>query len=111
MDVVQKTKDLIKLALHERTPENERNQAALGAIRLIDEYGLLGSKKRIDVAAEIIERVTSPGFVDGVASRAEGIASGVERIKGTVKKVSDLLRPTEAAGRSGVRRRRRYSGE
>lgn len=107
MDVVQKTRDLIKLALHERTPENERYQAAIGAVRLIDEYALLGTKKRIDVAAEIIERVTSPGFVDGVASRAEGIASGVERIKGTVKKVSDLLRSAEDEG--GRRRGRRFS--
>jgi hypothetical protein len=112
MDVVQKVKDLMNLALDGRTPENERNNAAMGAIRLIDEYKLLGTKKRIEVAAEIIEKVTSPGFVDGVASRAEGIASGVERIKGTVKKVSDLLRTAEAAGRGGVRgRRRRYSEE
>ena len=109
MDVVQKTKDLIKLALHEGTPENERNEAAVGAIRLIDRYELLGTKKKIEVAVDIINKITSPGFVDGVATRAEGIASSVDRVMGSVKKLSDLSRAAAGDGR-GSGRRRRFSG-
>lgn len=110
MDVVQKVKDLIKLALHERTPENERNEAAVGAIRLIDKYELLGTRKRIDVAAEIIEKYTSPGFVEGVADRAERFASGVERVIGSVKKVSDLSKKASDLSRRGGGKRRTYGG-
>ena len=109
MDVVQKTKDLIQKAVHAGTSEIERNEAAVAAVRLIDKYALLGTKKRIDVAAAIIETITSPSFVDGVASRAEGIASSVDRVMGSVKKLSDLSRAAAGDGR-GSGRRRRFSG-
>ena len=106
MDVVQKVKDLIQKAVHAGTSEIERNEAAVAAVRLIDKYALLGTKKRIDVAAEIIEKITSPGFVDGVASRAEGIVSGVDRVVGSVKKMSGQLAREGGKGR----RSRRFSG-
>lgn len=104
MDVVQKVKDLINKALHDRTSEVERNEAAVAAIRLIDKYELLGTKKRIDVAADVLEKITNPLFVEGVADRAEKFASGVERVLGSVKKVSVLARE---GGRG--RRSRRFS--
>lgn len=112
MDVVQKVKDLINKAVHAGTQEVERNEAAVAAVRLIDKYGLLGTKKRIDVAAEIIEKVTNPLFVEGVASRAEKIVDGVARAVGSVDKLSDLISRRGGKGRSeeGGRRRRTYGG-
>jgi len=107
MDVVQKTRDLINKAVHAGTSEVERNEAAVAAVRLIDKYELLGTRKRVDVAAEIIERVTNPAFVEGVASRAEQIVSGAERVMGSVKKLSDLSR---RVGVGEKRRGRRFSG-
>ena len=110
MDVVQKTKDLIKLALHEKTSENERNEAAIGAARLIDKYDLLGTTKPIDVAANILEKLTNPLFAEGVAERAEKIASTFDRVMGSVKKVSDHFpKGGGDKGRSGGRGRR-YGG-
>ena len=97
MDALQKVRDLMGLALHENTPEKERNEAALGAIRIIERYDLLG-KKRVDVAAGILDRYTSPDFVEDVATRAEKIASGFDRVVGSIKKVSDGL-PRRGRGR------------
>lgn len=93
MDVVQKVKDLSNLALDERGAEPERMQAAFGALRLIKQYNLLEEKK-INVPVNIIEKFTDPAFVDAVVDRADKIASGFERIVGSVKKVSDLSRRT-----------------
>lgn len=106
MDVVQKVKDLINKAVHEGTPEIERNEAAVAAVRLIDKYKLFETKKRIEVAADIINRITSPDFVEGVATRAEKLASGVDRVLGSVKKASDLLSSSRSTGKRG----RRYGG-
>jgi len=108
MDVVQKVKDLMNLALDERTPEKEAKEAGIGALRLIARYELLGAAggKRIDVAASIIEKITSPGFAEGVATRAEKIADSVERVLGSVDRVKGVTR------RSGAKRGggRRYGG-
>lgn len=112
MDVVQKTKDLIQKAVHEGTSEIERNEAAVAAVRLISKYELLGTKKRIDVAAEMIERITNPAFVEGIASRAENIVSGAERVRGSVKKLLDISRRVgvgDAERKTGTRKRR-FSG-
>ena len=105
MDVVQKILDLTKLALDERTPENERNQAALGALRILDRYkdDLFKTKKRIDVAADLLDRYTSPDYVEAIASRVERVTAGVERIFGSAKKVAGLR---SSGGRTFVRRRR-----
>ena len=105
MDAVQKVKDLINKAVHDGTSEIERNEAAVAAVRLIDKYDLLG-KKRVDVAADIIEKYTNPSFVEGIADRAEKIVSGAERVMGSVKKLTDLSRPS--GGRGG--KRRTYGG-
>ena len=105
MDAVQKVKDLMNLALHEGTPEKERNEAAIGAIRIISRYELLG-KKRVDIAANIIEKFTNPLFVEGIADRAEKIVSGAERVMGSVKKLSDLSRGNRGWGG----KRRTYGG-
>lgn len=110
MDVVQKVKDLIQKAVHEGTSEIERNEAAVAAVRLIDKYKLLGTKKRIEVAADIIEKITSPLFVEGVADRAEKFVSGVERVFGSVKKVSDLSRRSINGDRTASRKRRTFGG-
>lgn len=105
MDVVQKTKDLIRLALHDGTPDAERVAAAFGAIRLIEQYELLGTKKGVDVAAEILERYTSPLFFAGIAERAEQIASGFERLASSAKRVADLARPSGGGRRRAAKRR------
>ena len=101
MDVVQKVRDLARLALDERAADNERLQAAVAALRLINQYKLLETKKKVDVAADIVEKITSPDFVEGIADRAEKFASSFERVVGSVKKV---------AGAQAPRRGRRYRG-
>ncbi len=90
MDAVQKVRDLMGTALDERGNSNERFNAAIGALRLIREYELLG-KKRVDVAVSIIDRITSPDFAEGVATRAEKLADSVDRILGSAKRVTDRL--------------------
>lgn len=107
MDVIQKTKDLITLALHDKTPDAERVNAAFGALKLIEQYELLGTKKRLDVAADILEKVTSPLFVAGIAERAEQFASGIERVLGSAQKVAAATRRGRGAAVS--EKRRRYS--
>lgn len=109
MDVMKRVEDLMNMALDERTVKEERLNSSLGALRLIREYGLLG-KKRIDVAASIIERFTSPDFVEGVASRAEKVADGIERIVGSAKKISDRLSHGSGGGGRSGGRGRRYGG-
>ena len=112
MDVVQTVRDLVKKAVHENTPEKERDGAAVAAVRLIDKYKLLETKKRIDVAAETIERFTNPAFVEGIASRAENIVSGAARVGGSVRKLIDLGRQAGLGEpeRKGAPRKRRFSG-
>lgn len=114
MDVVQKTKDLIKLALHDGTPDTERVAAAFGALRLIEQYELLGTKKGVDVAAEILEKYTSPLFFAGIAERAEQIAGGIERILGSAQKIAGAARrgrgpAPKAVAEAGSKKRRRYT--
>ena len=111
MDVMQRVEDFMNLALDERTPEKERLNSALGALRLIREYKLLG-KKHVDVAASVIERITNPIFGEEVASRAEKIADSVDRVIGSVKRVSDRLAKSASVveGGRGGGRGRRYGG-
>lgn len=107
MDVMKRATDLMNKALDDGSTDNEKLTCALGALRLIKEYGLLG-KKHVDVATNILDKiaqVTSPDFVDGVASRAEKIVDGFARVMGSAKKVSDLTRESRRSG-PGRRRRR-----
>jgi hypothetical protein len=109
MDAVQKVKDLIQKALHEGTPEKERDEAALAAIRIVDKYNLIGNR-RVDVAATILNKITSPDFVEGIADRAERVASGFERVVGSAKKVAGQLARDRPAGRRSNRGSRRTYG-
>jgi hypothetical protein len=111
VDVIQKVKDLTNLALDERTPPHEAANAAVGALRLIEEYKLLSTRKRIDVAVEMINMITNPLIADEVASRAEKISDVVDRVAGALKRVTDKFASNgvgEAVGRGGGARRRRY---
>src|SRR5208337_3083980 len=104
MDVVQKVRDLSNLAFDDHTSTNERLQAAVAALRLVERY-LLG-KKKVNVAAEIIDKITNPAFVEVVVSRVEKFAEGFDRALGSVKKVSDRLSQN---GGDGAPRRARGS--
>jgi hypothetical protein len=107
MDAMKRVEDLSNMALDERTPKEERFNAAIGALRIIREYRLLG-KKRVDVAVAILDRFTSPDFVDGVVSRLEKMGDGLERVMGVAKKVGGLAREAGADRGGGRRRKRRF---
>ncbi len=106
MDVVQKVTDLMRLALDERTDKNEAANAAFGALKLIAEFKLLQTSKRVDVAASIIEKFTSPLFVGEIANRVEGIVDSVDRALGALSKLKGKLDRGEDAPRG---RRRKYN--
>ena len=116
MDVTKKVVDLMKLALNETTPPHEAANAAMGALRLIEEYKLLATEKHVDVAASIINKiiaVTNPIFAEEAASRVEKIVDSVDRAFGAFKKLTDRLTPPErgdVGGRGGGRRRKKRVG-
>jgi hypothetical protein len=104
-DVRQKAKDLLRLALDERTPENERNAATIQLLKLIDKYDLLSAGgKPINVASSILEKIAGLD-IENVASSAEKFASSVERIMAASQRVAG--RATAATESSEPRRRRR----
>lgn len=115
MDVVQKVKDLSNLAFDERTTVDERLQAALPALRLVEKYLL--PKKRINVAADILAKIMDPDFTEEVAARMEKMAGDVDRglaaaARGalSVKRVLDHF-STGAGEAPPVRgRKRKYGG-
>ena len=106
MDVVQKVRDLSNLALDGGGDTNERFNAAIAALRLIKECELLGNR-RVNIADDILQRIVSPDFAEGVAARAEKIADSVDRVIGSVRRVSDRL---SREGGGGAKRARRYRG-
>lgn len=106
MDAMKRVEDLMNMVLDEGGNEHERLQAAVGMARIIREYKLLG-KKHVDVAVNILDRFTSPDFVEGVASRMEKIGDGFARVMGVAKKVSNLTRESRGDGDRHPRRRRR----
>lgn len=106
MDVMKRVTDLMNKALDDGSTDNEKLTCAVGALRLIKQYKLLDKKKNIDVAVDILDKFTSPDFVQGVATRAEGIVDGFTRLMGSAKKLSNVAR--ESTGGSGPRRRRRF---
>lgn len=92
-DVRQKAKDLLRLGLDERTPENEQNAAKLQLLKLIEKYDLLSAGgEPINVPAstlqKFLEKIASMD-VEDVANRAERFASGMERIMAASKRVAD----------------------
>src|ERR1700677_2171008 len=113
MDATKKVLDLMKLALDERTPPHEAANAAVGALRIIEEYKLLVTGKRVEVAGDILNKFTSPLFAEEVASRAEKIADSVDRVVGAFGKLADRLTPRDAGGgakRGRGGRKRKYGG-
>lgn len=79
----QKAKDLMTLALDERTPEKERVVAAFGALKIAFRYDLFSSpldgilqsdNESVKAAATIFEMLTDPDFVRSVKKVAGGIA-------------------------------------
>ena len=86
-DARQKAKDLMKLALDERTPEKERIAAAFGALKIIDKNELLSSpldgimaidNESVQAAGSIFETLTHPNFIKSVKK----VAGGVSRARG-----------------------------
>jgi hypothetical protein len=80
MNSRQKARDLIELAVDERTPEKERLSAAVKAVALIHKYDLLVSpldmldseNETVSAAKSILEVLTDPKLtanVKKVASR------------------------------------------
>src|ERR1700677_3032409 len=104
MDATKKVLDLMKLALDERTPPHEAANAAVGALRIIEEYKLLVTGKRVEVAGDILNKFTSPLF-------AEEVADSVDRVVGAFGKLADRLTPRDAGGaakRGRGGRKRKY---
>ena len=80
--VRQKVKDLIVLALDERTPEKERIAAAFGALKIIDRHDLVSSpldgimnsdNESVKAAATIFEHLSNPDLVSSIKKVAGGL--------------------------------------
>lgn len=78
-------RDLISMAVDERTPEKERLAAMTKAVRLIHEHDLLSSpldgllgtdNQTVRAAATLIGQVTDPQFIDSVKQVARGFTRG-----------------------------------
>jgi hypothetical protein len=104
MDVMKRVTDLMNMALDGASTDSEKLTCAIGALRLIRQYELLG-KKRINVAVDILDKFTSADFVEGVVSRAEKIADGFSRVMGSAKRVRDIT------GVGDATKRRRYGSD
>jgi hypothetical protein len=83
MSTRQKAKDLVALAVDDRTPEKERITAALRAVKLIAKYGLLASPLDIlDSENETVQAVR--GIADVLLDpklrrNVARVASGLKR--------------------------------
>lgn len=75
MDYRQRAKDLIELAVDDRTPEKERIASALKAVGLIRKHDLLASplddllgsrNETVRAASTVLDRITDPDFLDSV---------------------------------------------
>jgi hypothetical protein len=71
----QQAKDLIELAVDDRTPEKERLNSAMKAIAIIHKYDLLSSpidalneidNETIRAATKIVEKITDPDLVSSL---------------------------------------------
>ena len=83
-NVRQKAKDLMTLALDERTPEKERITSAFTALKIIDKHDLLASpldgimsidNESVQAAGTIFSKLTDPDFVKSVKKVAGAVAS------------------------------------
>jgi len=115
MDVVQKVRDLTNLALDGGTSVDERLQAAVAALRLVDRFLLPKGKK--EVAADLLKKIMAPDFAEGIASHAEKFADGFDRalgsagrVLGSVKRVTDHLSQSSGDAAPSRGKKRRYSG-
>jgi hypothetical protein len=78
-DARQKARDLIELAVDERTPEKERLSAAVKAVALIRKHDLLaspldmlsGENETVQAAKSILEVLTDPKLTKNVKKVAE----------------------------------------
>ena len=103
-EVIRKMKHLTALARDDRGNVNERLSAALGALKIIDEYELLSggnTGKPASIATEILNKVMSGTFMDEVADRVEKTASAFERMVAAGKRITD------ARGPAPVKKKRR----
>lgn len=82
-DMRQRAKDLMTLALDERTPEKERLSAAFKALQTIRKHGLLDSplegllgsdNETVKAGMTIFEKLTDPAFVGSVKKVAGGLS-------------------------------------
>ena len=81
----QKVKDLMTLALDERTPDKERVTSAFQALKMIDKYDLLSSpldgimdnvnNETVQAAGSIFQKLTDPDFVSSVKKVGRAISS------------------------------------
>jgi hypothetical protein len=89
IDVRQKAKDLLRLAL-EGSTEGERAAATAPLLKLIDKYDLLSAGgKPVNVAAERLKEFLGKiaGMdMDGLAGHAEKFASGAEKLASSVER-------------------------
>ena len=118
MDVVQKIKDLSKMAFDEGGDTRERLNAATIALRLVEQYLLVEFKqKKIEIVAselaDFLKKFANPDFVEVVAVQAEKIADNFDRILGSGKRVLDRFTQNTGAGEPGrgrKRGKRKYGG-
>jgi hypothetical protein len=97
MNYRQKAKDLVNLATDERTPERERVNATVQALRLIKEHDLLaspldaligvGSNETVKAASSVFSHLTSPDFIESAKKVVNALGSvrkggGAGRVSG-----------------------------
>jgi len=82
-DARQKARDLMKLALDERTPERERINAAFKALAIIEKNDFLTSpldgimaidNEAVQAAGSIFETLSNPNFIKSVRKVAGSVA-------------------------------------
>jgi hypothetical protein len=117
-DEKQKVRDMIRKALDERTPEQERIVTAFKALAWIVKYDLIPdddvTARRAGRAASFIDMATDPNLVDNVVARAEKMANGFVRLTDIARKITGVAEGRgdrgDGGGRGeGGRRRRRNS--
>jgi len=98
-DVRQKAKDLLRLALDDQTTGGERGAATFQLLKLIDKYDLLSAGgKPINVATDVLNKITDPSFMEGIADRAEKFASTFDRVTAAAKRVAGTREPKRGDG-------------
>ncbi len=86
----QRAKDLINLAADPRTPENERVNAMVQAVKLIKEHDLLaspldaliGDNETVRAASTVFQHLASPEFVESMKKVASALGSARKAVGG-----------------------------